>query len=91
MRSLVEDDPDAVTEEKPNLDNVVVEKTQTFWGFLSSIVTGVFHGVGKVRSSKLLAGAGTEIMYGGKRKKAVICSLCGGHDSHSMLCPRFKG
>jgi hypothetical protein len=88
-RSLVEDDPDPVFEQ-PNLDERVVEKGQTFWGFLSSIFGGIAGFTRKVSGSKTLKNLNSQIWYGeaGKGKPTRRCS-CGGRilsNGHCMFC-----
>jgi len=89
-RSLVEDDPDPVLDQTPNIDQRVVEKGMSFWGFLSSIFGGIAGFTRKVSGSQALKGLYRETMYGpgGKGKPSRRCT-CGGRilsNGHCMFC-----
>lgn len=67
MRSLVEDDPEHVEETMPEIDQKVVEKTETFWSLLKSIFGGIVGATSKVKSSKSLGKLGQEVWRGSSK------------------------
>lgn len=67
MKTLVDDDPEEQPE-IPTIDNVVVEKTETFWSFLKSLLSAIWNFLTRVRKSKALGNAGRKVWYGDKRK-----------------------
>ena len=62
--SLVKDDPEPELDPKQTIDESVVQKGQTFWGFLTSIFSGIAGVFRRINGSKKAHSFVHEIMQG---------------------------